>query len=421
MQMLVAMSRSKERWWLLAIVAVGFALRAVTVTVLDSQPESDYLAYRTMALNLIAGRGIVDPAGNLAMMNMGYPTFVLAPMFALFHGSLRAAQLANSVLGAVSVALVWAVAREADAGHVGRLVAAAFWALYLPSWVYAEYLAKENLMIPLMLAILWCALRLRKKISGGIALLCGGLFGLIALAGNSGLSLGLAVGAAFLWAPGSVNRKLQAVVVMLAAAAGIVAPWIIRNQHAIGAAVLNTNGGFNLYLGNNPAATGLFVSIADTPRGSTWHALRKEQGEARASDTLRGEALQWMREHPGTFILLSLKRAALFWMLPMHENESPQSKVETLSRWLWLVQFAVLAVAAAGGVLVSSLRRRDVALLWLAILGYTAAHMLFLVSHRYREPLMPFLCVLAALTIEALLARLLLLKPSPIAVIGTDQ
>ena len=421
MQVLVAMGRIRDKWWLITVVAIGLALRAVTVTVLDYQPESDYLGYQTMALNLIAGRGIVDPMGNLAMLNMGYPTFVLAPVFALFHGSLLAAQLANAVLGGASVALVWAVAREAGAGRVGRLVGAAFWALYLPSWVYAEYLAKENLMLPLMLAILWCALRFRRDVLGGLAVLCGVLFGLIALAGNAALSLGLAVAAALWWAPAPVSRKLQAVVVMLVAASGIALPWVIRNQHALGAAVLNTNGGFNLYLGNNPAATGLFMSIADTPRGSTWHALLREQGEARASNTLGGEALQWIREHPRQFVLLSLKKAVLFWTPPVHEGRGPQSTMETLIRALWLVQFAVLVVGAAGGVLVSSLRRRDVTLLWLAIFGYTAVHMLFYVSYRYREPIMPFLCVLAALTIEALLARSPLLKPSAIEVARTRQ
>ena len=422
MRTLGAIGRIAEHWWLIAIVAVGLGLRVVTVSVLDlEQPESDYLGYQAMALNLIAGRGIVDPTGNLAMLNMGYATFVLAPIFALFRGSLLAAQLANALLGAISVALVWAVAREAGAGRVGRIVAAASWALYLPSWVYAEYLAKENLLIPLVLATLWCVLRLSRVIVAGTAILCGVLFGLIALAGNAGLSLGLAFAAAVVGAPGSVGRKLRAGLITLAAAGCIVAPWLIRNQHEIGAAVLNTNGGFNLYLGNNPAATGLFISIADTPRGPTWQALRREQGEARASDILRDEALQWIRQHPRQFVLLSLKKAVLFWTPPVHEGQGPQSTVETLVRAVWLVQYALLVAATIAGLLMPSLRRREVALLWLAVLAYTAVHMLFYVSYRYREPVMPVLCVLAALTIETLLARLPLLKPSGIAVTDTRR
>jgi len=418
-----AIGRIAGHWWLIAIVVVGLALRVVTVSVLDlDQPEIDYLGYRTMALNLIAGRGIVDQAGNLAMLNMGYPTFVLAPTFALFRGSLLAAQLVNAVFGAISVALVWALAREAGAGRVGRIVAAASWALYLPSWVYAEYLAKENLMIPIVLAILWCVLRLSRGVAAGTAILCGVLFGLIALVGNSGLSLGLAFAAAVVGAPSSAGRKLRAGIITLVAAVLIVTPWLIRNQHALGAAVLNTNGGFNLYLGNNPAATGLFVSIADTPRGSTWQALRREQGEARASDILRDEALQWIRQHPREAVALSLKRGVLFWIPPVvHQGGGPQSTAETLVRAVWLVQYALLVVATIAGLLVPSLRRREVALLWLAGLSYTAAHMLFLVSYRYREPMMPVLCVLAALTLEALLAQLPLLKPSGIAIADTRR
>lgn len=40
---------------------------------------------------------------------------------------------------------------------------------------------------------------------------------------------------------------------------------------------MNTNGGFNLYLGNNPAATGFFVSIADTLKGDLRGTNYEEQ------------------------------------------------------------------------------------------------------------------------------------------------
>jgi 4-amino-4-deoxy-L-arabinose transferase-like glycosyltransferase len=98
-----------------------------------------------MALNLISGNGIVDGMGNYAMYNVGYPLFVLAPVFALFGEDILIARLLNALLGGLAVVLCYAIAKEAGAGKIGRLLAAALWALYLPASVYAVYLLKENL------------------------------------------------------------------------------------------------------------------------------------------------------------------------------------------------------------------------------------------------------------------------------------
>jgi cytochrome bd-type quinol oxidase subunit 2 len=190
---------------------------------------------------------------------------------------------------------------------------------------------------------------------------------------------------------------------MLVVAFMISSPWLIRNINVIGAPVLNTNGGFNLYLGNNPAATGWFVSIADTPRGSTWEELRKT-GEVRASEILKQEAISWAKAHPTEFVTLALKKAAYFWMPPIHEGKGEQSSAEKLVRLLWAVQFLVITAAALATLLIRRLRNRQLAILWLAVATYTSAHMLFYVAFRYREPIMPILVVMAALSLEAFVA-----------------
>jgi hypothetical protein len=167
----------------------------------------------------------------------------------------------------------------------------------------------------------------------------------------------------------------------------------------LGAPVLNTNGGFNFYLGNNPAADGMFVSIADTPRGRTWHALRAEQGEVKASETLKREALAWIKSHPAEFFTLSVKKLGLFWMPPIHNGRDAPVGVEKLIRLVWLIEFAVL-VCAAVATLPYVRSRPSLAVLWAAVAFYSAVHMLFYVIFRYREPIMPILCVLAAVMLE---------------------
>ncbi|MEG0882312.1 MAG: hypothetical protein RSH52_13710, partial [Janthinobacterium sp.] len=156
-------------------------------------------------------------------------------------------------------------------------------------------------------------------------------------------------------------------------------------------------------LGNNPAATGMFVSISATPRGPTWDTLRKT-GEVQASETLKQEAISWVKAHPTAFLTLAVKKAAYFWTPPLHEGKGAQSPAEKLVRLLWAIQFLVLLAGAIGTLLMPRLRNRQVALLWLALACYTGVHMLFYVIFRYREPIMPVLAVMAGLVLESLVA-----------------
>lgn len=381
---------------LLLFVALG--VRVATVLILDIQPVSDYAGYHSMALNWLAGKGLSD-GGNLAFLSAGYPIFVLAPIFSIFGDSLLAAQLMNAALGTLSTLLVYLITREAGAGKVGRLIAVFLFSLYLPSWIYAEYLAKENLMTPLMLGIAFLSIKSLHKPSVSIAILIGGLLGVVAITGNAGLAIVPIVVVAFVRSPLPLRGALACLALVGLSATLVMSPWLVRNYYVIGSPVLNSNGGFNLYIGNNPSANGYFISIADTPRGSTWHQLRA-QGELEASNTLKVEALDWIKQHQAQFVLLALRKSWIFWLPPVHEGQGPQSKIETLTRLAWLVQYLLVCGLAVSSIFIKHLRTSETSLVWLAIIGYTAVHMIFYVIFRYREPIMPLVIVLAGMSAQ---------------------
>jgi hypothetical protein len=266
------------------------------------------------------------------------------------------------------------------------------------------YLAKENLMIPLMLGVMWCALRLMKEPSTRVAIGCGILFGLLALTGNAALCLLAVAMFSLAVSPETLHQRVRWAVALLLCALMLASPWMIRNMKVLGAPVLNTNAGFNLYLGNNPAATGWFVSISETPRGPTWEELRKV-GEIQASETLKHEAIAWAREHPAEFLTLAFRKLAYFWKPPFHQGKGPASAAETVIRTLWAIEFLVLVAAAIGSLLIAKLRNRQLVVLWLALGSYAAVHMIFYVIFRYREPIMPLVGIMAALAIESLVLR----------------
>jgi dolichyl-phosphate-mannose--protein O-mannosyl transferase len=210
-----------ESLWLAVIVGFGFALRATAIAGFNHVPESDEIAYKCMALNLVSGNGIADNHGNRAMYNVGYPLFVLAPVFFFFGENLLVARLFNLLLGGVTITLCYLVAKEGGAGRLGRLMAAAIWAAWLPASVYAVYLLKENLMTPLMLGVVWCALRLARQPTKSVAIRCGALFGFLALTGNAALCLVAVVAFALVLSPASFFRQVALATLMLAVAVTI--------------------------------------------------------------------------------------------------------------------------------------------------------------------------------------------------------
>ena len=163
--------------------------------------------------------------------------------------------------------------------------------------------------------------------------------------------------------------------------------------------MINTNGGFNLYLGNNPNADGLFVSIAATPMGSAWKAMRAK-GELYASTQLKFKAIEWISAHPAAFAQLAVKKAGLLWLPPIHQGQGTPSKMETISRVVWLLQYIALCALALYVLATIKRQNRVVVAIGAGLILYTGVHMLFYVIFRYREPIMPLVIVLAAIGVE---------------------
>lgn len=382
---------------LVGLLLVAAAVRFACVRGLHEVPYGDYAAYYLMASNLYSGHGLIDSFGNLAYMNAGYPLF----LYVLFHltgVSVRAATYANAALGTISVLLVYLLGRAVFERRFVAFLGAALWACYLPAITYCEHLAKEDLMAPLLLAQLLLTVHyLRSRPSAWLAIGMGMVIAAQALVGSSALVL-VPLSVVALASGGDRPWRLKARHALLASvtATVLLAPWLYRNDVVLGSPVLNTNGGFNLYLGNNPAATGMFESVAKTPLGKLWQGLRARMGEVRANTRLEHAALAYMAQHPLATARLDVKKLGLFWEPPVHEGvDHNAERGEALARAIWLVQYLILGAFALAG-LFTLWRVPGAWVLLGAVALYTALHMLFFVQFRYRLPIMPVVALIAA-------------------------
>src|SRR3954468_5385679 len=166
------MSRSEvvRRWLPAAIVATALLIRIAAIA--DDgglTPANDGFEYDTYARSIAAGDGLPRSGyllygGPTAIHGPGYPYF-LGAVYALTGDSVTAGRLANAVLGALIVALLYLLVRRIW-GHRVALVAAASAAVFPPFVVMAGELWTESLFLVVELAALLCVVEFRR--SGGL-------------------------------------------------------------------------------------------------------------------------------------------------------------------------------------------------------------------------------------------------------------
>lgn len=323
-----AVARSREgknglRLWLsqpftkrlLGLVAFGVVLRLAAVYDVRTQPVSDFWSYYQRALNLYdqwcydVFPGVPDASYPPAYPILLAAAFVLVPT----SHTLALAKLVNCLLGGLTIFIGGQLARRFW-GHRAGLLAALLAAIYPRYLLMPCILASENLFAPLLLLFIYLSLQAcRRSRSPRAAVLGGAALGLLALTRTVAYYFGC------LWLLGAIaSRKRWRVILLemtllLGVQHAVMLPWAIRNSVAIGRfTFLTTTGGINLFIGNNPHASGGWYDWgADLERVAPG-ILRK--GSVAIDDAARAAALAWMRDHPAQATLLYFKKLHMIVM-----------------------------------------------------------------------------------------------------------
>jgi hypothetical protein len=236
--------------------------------------------------------------------------------------------------------------------------------------------------------------------------IAGVIYGLNVLAGTStvltGAAFTVALAIALHQTPGAGLRRLG---LFAGAALLVLGPWIYSTDRMIGRPVITSNGPFNLYLGNNPAATGQFVSMRHTPIAHVWHERIAVLGEAGMSDWLADETRSWVGANPGAAAGLALKKLALFWAPPIPDYDGlTVSRAIGVLRIVDLIQYLAIMALAATALFAQGFDRRIRWTLAALVAGFWIIHGATYIIPRYRDPVVAVMIALAALTAERLLS-----------------
>lgn len=380
-------------------IGVALAVRALAMVAVAPALQSDGLGYFTMARTFVESGVITDQFGQHAFYSPGYP-LLLTPFFWAFGAGTPVAHGVNLALAAVSTALVWQMVRALSGPRVAAGIGGLGYALWLPAIWESTDLAKENLSTPLLLGFTLVCVRIAQGAAGWrMAALAGGLYGAGLLTGTSVVLTGAAFVVALAIA---LHRKPAAGVRRLVAFAGaallVLTPWLVASNAMISRPVITTNGPFNLYIGNNPAATGHFVSVRDTPIGPVWHDRIAVLGEAGTSDWLSGEVVTWVRANPGHAAALAGKKLALFWAPNLPDRtDAVASPLLAAVRLVDVMQWAAILGLAGVALFAHGFDRRLRWTLAALIAGFWLIHGATYIIPRYRDPIMPVLIGLAAI------------------------
>jgi hypothetical protein len=401
--------RAGEKRLILVIAAFSFVVQIAVLRepIIYGEP---YL----IAKNIVAGKGYVFTyplTGIEAVTCYATPlyTYIQAAILGAGLGE-RGIQIFNLLALQAACLVIYRLLRRFARVE---LAIPAFFALvmYPPLWILGYALDPNTLNVLLL------TLTLDRLLSIAVAptkkhwVLLGVLVG-VQLLLRPDILLGITLFAAWLgWVR---RRELLPVVKGLALAAtialAIVAPWTARNYIVFHKFVLvSANAGFNLYVGNNPGATGEFAEVPDASPEveQNYHeflAFSKTHDQVEMDQFRYRSAANWILSHPIEVMRLDARKLWYHWF--GREELGTQYHYAHGAFSTLYKAIAVLLLLLASYALYL-LRDRKLRLLFVTLALYSSLiSVIFFVQSRHRTlKIDPFMVPLATIGLLKLVAR----------------
>jgi 4-amino-4-deoxy-L-arabinose transferase-like glycosyltransferase len=415
----------RARWLVVAILAVALALRVGLVERDSYTPIGDAKSYLELGRQIAhtgdyadTGVGAGSTHGPTAYFPPAYPYFLAA-----VGGTVGSARIAQAVLGTIVVGLAGLIALELFGVAIG-LIAMAVAAVYPAFIELSSVLVAETLLTVFVLAAVWAALRARRSTTPfrwccGAGLLCG----LAALTHDNGFLVAVPLLFA-VWGLGG-GRRVAAPAALVAAAVLTVIPWIVRDQIVMHTFVpisdesgITLAGTYNAVSAHDPQIPYKWRYYARIPSDRRLFGEAPRLTEPELSSKLESRAFSYIGQHPLAPVSVAfhntLRLLELEGTFPWKASAASIG-LGTSTAAVGVLGFWLVLVLAIGGVFTRAARAAPrwlwavPVLLWLSVAFVNAE------TPRFREPIDPFLILLAACAVRALGARAVpLLRGTPV-------
>jgi len=389
-----------------AIIVVALALRAIWASQVPVVPFSDSEAYHILARTLVDHGVYGWSATRPSAFWPPGTSAVYATLYWLFGSGFVPIVVLNVILSTGIVGLTIWLGRTLFDRMIG-IIAGLLMAIWPSEIAYVTILASE---IPFtFFVLLGCVAWFNLKLPNSIRAVCSGLafaaatyFRPIALL----LPVVLWLSAISRWK--KLRGDLPVMLCGLIVVAVAVAPWSLRNTKVFGHFVpMSTADGANLWMGNNAKSDGFYMPLPAIVRGMSEYDQNKILAE---------DALLFILEKPGLFVMRSIEKAALLHIrettaitwnnegIKQRFGEGTVFPLKAVTQSFWsgclLLAFVGLALLALSRG-VSYAATHPVVLIWAY---FTAVYSIVVVADRYHLPSHPFISMLASIAIMAAVA-----------------
>jgi len=407
--------------WPLVIFLAAFLLRLIYLIQFQSNPSFEYpmvdeLWHLNWAKEIFSESFWGDEAYFRGPL---YPYF-LAFIYKIAGSSIFWTRLIQSLIGSCSAILVYAIGFKLFSKQIGIMAGFAYTA-YGTIIFYETMLLIPVLYIFLLLASFYYLILIKDQTEIRAWIQAGICLGLAAVARPNILLLTPLI---MLWIYFGFRKLANSkkLIIPLVYFLGILIPVLsvtVRNYVVTGEVILiSSQGGVNLYIGNNPDTEGLTMLMPEVRldesiswsqfAGATRSAAESETGTkltaSEESSFWTTKAIDFIIKNPGKFISITFKK--LVYFLVGFENSDnadiyySRNYSSLFSILLWqsplYFPFGLIFPLAIIGVISQWNRRRELALLFIMIVGYIPTVILFLVTARHRLPVIPFMLLFSS-------------------------
>lgn len=395
------------------IVLVAFALRVAVITIGHTYritPRRDHFQFGwemgRLARSISQGQGFSSPtdldSGPSAWTAPVYP-YVLAGVFKIFgvytHASAWVILTFNSIFAALTCWSLYRIAERIFGAWVAKSTTW-IWAVfpYLIYWPVRVVWEVSFTTFFLTLA-LWLTIRMAEDARWRDWILFGLIWGLIALTNTAVIILLPFFLGWLVWAVRAKNQRGNESMRRFAGPAVAVfilglcmVPWTLRNYAVFHRFIfIRDNLPLELYEANNDESHGLWTRSEHPGNDPASMRRFQESGEIRFMDEEKQKLQEFVREHPGEFLLFTVQRVWYFWAAP------PQATIVG-GYDLWFarhVEFLLAALFAFAGMILMFVRRNRYA--WLLapfLIIYPLPYYLVNPFPRYKHPIEPVMLML---------------------------
>ncbi len=430
-----------------ALLIAAFALRLAEVQNTNYKPVGDGGIYLSLASQVshtgdysTSHKGGVGAGGTLGPSTYfapGYPYYLGAVDLITGHrtkrgAAIQSARIAQVPLGTLAVALIGLVALEAF-GSTVALIALALAAFYPVLIELDRVIAVENLEIVPELAAVWAALRVPRSLRPYAWVAAAGVFtGLATLTHENEILILLPLlFAVWRGRPRFRPRSLAAPALLIAVTALTILPWTIRNAVLLDRFIpVSDEGGITL------AGTYNAQSAAYAPVPYKWrvfygikadHSLISKTGqmtEPELGDKLQSQAFHYIEQHPTAPLQVlyhnTLRMFELEGTFAWHASAHAVG-LDWTTAGIGVICFWVLCGLALAGAFTRLARSAPRWLWFVPLLLALSVVLVNVETPRFREPVDPYLILLAACALATASARLAqVLRRSPVARVRGD-